>query len=334
MQTQKLWIRKFGGPQNLSLEESKQQSSLRPNEVRIDVHYSGINFADIIMRMGLYKDAPPKPFVPGYEVSGVISQVGAEVKNFRAGDRVCAGTIFGGYTSELVIPENFAIPMPQELSMEEAAALPVAFITAYAALFDMGRVRAGDKVLIDCATGGVGTLALQMLRHVGAQTVGLTSAAHKKQLIESYGAKAMTHEEFWKSREDRFDFVLNSEGGSSIKKHYNRLAPTGRIVCIGFSAGIKTGGRDYIALLKTVISMPRFNVIGMFDKNRGVYALNALKLMEDEKYLAYIVEKFRQVGPMGLRPHVGKIVPFQDAPSAHQMLEERKTTGKVLLSWR
>ncbi len=334
MEAQQIWIKKNGPSTILTLEKKSQSQSLSPNEVRISVHYSGVNFADIMMRMGLYKDAPPKPFVPGYEVSGVISEIGSNVTRFKVGDRVCAGTVFGGYTSDLIIPEHLAIALPSHLSLEEAAALPVAFITAHAALIDMGRVRTGDKVLIDCATGGLGTLMLQMLSIIGANTIGLTTSNHKKALIESFGAKAMTHEEFWNSSEERFDFILNSQGGSSVRRHYNRLAPTGRIVCIGASSMISEGKKEILKLIKTFISMPRFSLISMFDKNRGVFALNALKLMEDEIYLNKMLQHFSIVQEMNLKPHVGKIIPAKEAHLAHELLESKKVTGKVLISWQ
>jgi NADPH:quinone reductase-like Zn-dependent oxidoreductase len=333
MEANEIWIKKNGGPKSLILENKSSTTKLSSHEIRIDVHFSGVNFADIMMRLGLYKDAPPKPFVPGYEVSGVVSEVGASVTRFQVGDLVCAGTIFGGYKSQIILPEHLALPKPSHLSLEEAAALPVAFITAHAALIDMGRIRAQDKVLIDCATGGLGTLMLQMLKNLGANTIGLTTSPEKKALIESFGAKAMTHEEFWASSENRFDFILNSQGGSSVKRHYERLAPTGRVVCIGASSMISDGKRDFIKLIKTVLSMPKFHLISMFDKNRGVFALNALKLMEDEIYLKKMLQNFSLAEKMNIKPHIGKIISYKEAHLAHELIEKRKTTGKVLLSW-
>lgn len=329
-----VWIRKFGAPEKLSVENSKAASSLAPNEVRIDVHFSGINFADLIMRMGLYKDAPARPFVPGYEFSGVVLEIGTAVTNVKVGDRVYAGSVFGGYSSQMVIPSQLALPLPDSMSFEEGAAIPVAFITAHAALFDMARVRKGDKVMIDCATGGVGTLALQMLKFVGADTIGLTSSDSKKALIESYGARAMSHDEFWASKEDRFDFILNSQGGSTIRAHYNRLGPTGRVVCLGISSGIEGGTRKLGKILKTVLTMPKFNIIGMFDQNRGIYALNALRLMEDQEALTKILKQFKLVEEMKLKPHVGAVYSYKEVALAHKLISDRKATGKILLSWK
>jgi len=334
---QQIFIRKNGPASVLSFEEKnlekKPQTELKSDEALIEVHYTGINFADIVMRLGFYKDAPPKPFVPGYEYSGVVVAIGSGVKHLKIGDKVYGGTVFGGYTNQIKVPAHMTIPLPEGYSLEEGAALPVAFITANAAINEMGRVRKGDKVLIDCATGGLGTMALKMLKYLGAETIGLTSASNKKELIESLGAKAMTHDEFWNSNEDRFDFILNSQGGSTISKHYDRLGPTGRIVCIGLSEGIKGGKRDFIAIAKAAIAMPRFSIISMFDRNKGVYALNALKLMEDETYLRKNIENFKLISEWNLRPILGKTFRAKEAALAHQYIEQRKGTGKILLEW-
>src|ERR1043165_1827010 len=136
------------------------------DEVSIDVAYSGVNFADVQMRIGLYPDAPKKPFVPGYEVSGRISAVGKNVKDLAVGDKVIAGTYFGGYASTVTIPAHQAFKLPSAFDLAAGAALPVAYFTAQLAVFEMARVRKGDNVLIECATGGVGVLAMQMAKHV------------------------------------------------------------------------------------------------------------------------------------------------------------------------
>jgi len=332
-----IWIRKFGNSDSLSIEQnnSASEKKVRPEEVKVDVYFSGINFADIIMRLGFYKDAPKKPFVPGYEFSGIIKEIGSDVKNLKVGDKVYAGSLFGGYSSEVTIPSWMAIKLPDSLSLQEGAAMPIAFITSYAAIFDMGRVKKDDRVLIDCATGGVGIIMLQMLNALGATTIGLTSSEQKKELIKSYGAEAITHDEFWSNKNiNNFDFILNSQGGSSIKKHYERLAYTGRIICLGISSGIKNGKRDYIAIAKAALTMPKFNVISMFDKNRGVYALNALKLMEDQSYANKSIKQFKKIEEMKLKPYIGKVFNYKDASSAHRYIEERKAKGKILLSWK
>ncbi|CAN5860318.1 medium chain dehydrogenase/reductase family protein [soil metagenome] len=305
-----------------------------PDEVAIDVAYSGVNFADVQMRIGLYPDAPKKPFVPGYEVSGLISAVGKNVTDLRVGDRVVAGTYFGGYASSVTIPAHQAFKLPPAYDLAAGAALPVAYFTAQLAVFEMARVRKGDKVLIECATGGVGVLAMQMARHVGAEVTGLTTSAHKKQFIESHGSTAYTLEEFKADTSLRgYDFILNSSGGSAIQWQRKRLGMTGRMVCIGVSSGVKDGKRSFLRIAKTLIQMPRISILKLFNDNTGIYALNALHVLRDPAWIAKLTASMTTVELMGLAPHVGKVFPAAEVGNAHDFLSTKHATGKVLLSW-
>lgn len=328
-----IWLRKTGGPHVLKVEDAPDLTEVSERQVLIDVHYSGINFADIIMRLGMYKDAPKGPFVPGYEVSGIVKKVGKAVRTFRVGDQVVAGSLFGGYSSQICVDEDLVFKMPAHLTLAEAAGLPVNWITADAALLDMGRVRRGDRVLVDSATGGVGTIALQILKQVGAQVVGLTSSTSKLTYIAGLGAKAMTVADFNASKEGSFDLVLNSQGGRSIRDHYNRLAVTGRVVAFGMSTAVKDGKRDTWGFIKAVLTMPWFWTVSMFDKNRGVYALNALRLLEDTAYRKSLRAKWVVVETIRLKPHIDKIFKAEDVAAAHAHLQSKAARGKVVLKW-
>ena len=330
-----IWLRKTGGPEVLRVEETSGGATpLGEREVEIDVKFSGVNFADVMMRYGLYQDAPKRPYVPGYEVSGLVRAVGSKVTRFRVGERVVAGTLFGGYTSLLRVSDAIVFPLPDSFTLEEGAALPVNWVTAHAAIHDMGRVRKGDRVLVDAASGGVGSIALQLLKKAGAETVGLTSSPSKKAFIESFGATALTHEEFL-ARKDlpAFDLILNSQGGKTVRAHYDRLAPTGRIVCFGMSSGMRAGRKDLIAFIRAALAMPRFSLISMFDPCRGVYGLNALSLFKDERYRTSLAGKWAALLTDPVKPHIGKIFPAAEAGQAQLLLENRGTTGKVILRW-
>ena len=191
-----VWIEKTGSADVMKIKSGPDIDRISDDEVLIDVHFSGLNFADIMMRLGLYPDAPKKPFIPGYEISGTVKKIGAAVRGVQVGESVVAGTLFGGYSSEIKVSQDLVFKLPPQMSLAKGAALPVNWITAHAALADMGRVRKGDRVLIDAATGGVGTIALQMLRERQADVVGLTSSESKLEYIRRLGAKAMTHQEF------------------------------------------------------------------------------------------------------------------------------------------
>ncbi len=302
------------------------------NEVLIDVHFSGINFADTMMRLGLYPDAPSKPFVPGYEVSGTVTAVGRAVTQFKPGDRVMAGSYFGGYASAVRLPSWQVLPLPPGLSLEEGAALPVNFVTAYVALVSMGRIVKGDRVMIDCASGGVGTLAVQLCKNLSTTVVGLTSSSQKKAFIEALGATAYTHDEFTSDPAlAEFDLILNSQGGASIQHHLSRLAPAGRIVCIGMSSGLTDGKRSIPRLLKAVLQMRTISLLKLFDENKGVFGLNVLRLFEKPAWLG---PRLAAITQYPVKPHVDRIFPFPEAANAHRYLETRQAKGKVLLGWK
>jgi len=326
-------IEKFGPASTLHLRDAAPRPPA-DDEVAIEVAYSGINFADIQMRLGFYPDAPKKPFVPGYEVSGTVTAVGQAVHGIAPGDEVVAGTYFGGYASHITIPARQVFPLPSAIDLAAGAALPVNYFTAQLALFEMARVRAGDRVLIECATGGVGVLAIQMARHAGAEVTGLTTSAHKKSFIASLGATAYTREEFRADPTLRgYDFILNASGGGEIEWQRARLGITGRMVCVGLSSGVKDGKRNYLRMGLAALRMPRISVIKLFDANTGIYALNALHVLRDPAWIERLTSSMTNVEHMGLRPHVGKIFPATDVAAAHAFLETKQATGKVLLAW-
>ncbi len=330
---QEIEIAKFGAPEVLSLVERRNDPP-GDDDVTIAVKYSGINFADLQMRLGYYPDAPKRPFVPGYEVSGTVEAVGRNVKRFAPGDPVVAGTYFGGYASQVTLNARQVFPLPKAIDLAEGAALPVAFFTAHLALFEMARVRAGDKVLIECATGGVGTLAVQMAVHRGAEVVGLTSTPSKKSYIQGLGARAFTTEEFARDASIRgFDFILNAAGGRTIKPQIERLGLTGRMVCMGLNSGVKDGKRNLLRLAVAALATPRVSAFTLMDKNVGLFGLNALHVLRDPTWASRLTEKLADVSDMNLAPHVSKVFPAEKAADAHEFLATRKALGKVLLAW-
>ena len=328
---QALWIKKFGPPNVLQIAENKILAPAR-DEIQIKVHYSGINFAEIVMRQGLYRDAPKGHFIPGYEFSGEVTAIGESVRDFSVGDLVFGGSLFNGHQQYVTVPQDYVLKAWDGYSMEELAAMPVSFITAYAALIEMAAIKEGDHVLIDCGTGGLGVLSYHLCHLMGANVTGLTSSPSKKQFIESFGATALTHDEF-SQQKNKYDMILNSQGGKSIREHYHRLNQFGKIVCVGISAGIAPGGRNLWQVIKTIFSMPTFKIVQMFNYNRGVFALNALKIFDDQRLSKKMIQSMNLLSDNQIRPVIGHIYSYQDVAQAHADLQARSLMGKALLKW-
>ena len=333
MSYQSIQIEKYGPASSMAFHELAPKLP-NDDEVAIDVAYSGINFADIQMRLGLYPDAPKKPFVPGYEVSGKVTAVGKNVSTVKKGDQVVAGTYFGGYASHVTLPARQVFKLPAGIDLEAGAALPVNYFTAQLALFEMARVRKGDRILIEPATGGVGVLAIQMAKHVGAEVIGLTTSPHKKKFIEDLGATAYTVEEFHADPSLRgYDLVINSSGGAAIEWQRRRLGMTGRIICLGMSSMTKNGKRSYVKIASALLRTPRISVLKLFDANTGVYALNALHILQDPTWIERLTSSMADISAMELKPHIGKVFDAKEVAAAHAFLETKQATGKVLLHW-
>ena len=327
-------IDKVGPAKNLQVTETTQPSTIKDDEVTVKVHYSGINFADIQMRLGLYPGAPKKPFVPGYEVSGVVERVGRNVTKVKVGDRVIAGTFFGGYASQVTVPATQILALPDDMSLADGAAMPVNFFTAQLALFEMARVRSGDKVLIECATGGVGTLAVQMAIHAGATVVGLTTTPDKLDYIRDLGAEAMTRDAFHKDpTQTDFDFILNASGGEALRLQRERLAITGRMVCMGLNSGTKNGTRNLLRVAMAALKTPRLGVFKLMNDNAGVFGLNGLKVLENDEWVKRLASAFDDSRRMNLKPHVDRVFPAEEVADAHTYLQTKQARGKVLLAW-
>ena len=336
-----LQVTKWGGPQNLKLI-TEGSEPLTPGSVRIEVKACGVNFADIVMRTGSYPEAPRLPFTPGYEIAGTVMEVGSEVRTLNVGDRVLAGTRFGGYTSETVLPEFQVKKIPGNLSETEAAAIPVNFLTAWVALYQMARIQKGDRVLVQSAAGGVGIAALQIAREVGAHCVGLVSSESKFATIQSFGAsEAMTYKD-WDSLSDQegggFDIILDSQGGESFKRSYRRLAPTGRVVTFGVSSLVSGNKQSLLKLISLFYHTSIFTPYKLMMDNKGIFGLNMLPLFADMKpnqpslllnALDLILEKFR-TGAYSVK--IGKVFPLAQGGEAHSHLQSRENSGKVILT--
>lgn len=331
-------ISRYGGPEVLQITDSPARK-LNSMSVRVSVKAAGVNFADLMMRMGLYPEAPPRPFTPGYEISGVVTEVGQEVTSFKAGDRVFGATRFGGYASEVVVPEDQIWKTPNSLSDIDAAAIPVNFITAALALDEMARVRKGDRVLIPSAAGGVGVAAVQIAARAGAKVTGLVGSTAKFDLVRSLGAETVLTNDQWEKMSDAeaglFDIVLDATGGTALKRSYRRTAPAGRVVYYGASGMVTGNKRSIFTAVKQLAQTPIFFPLQLMKVNRGVFGLNVLQIFDPKnqavavKCMNSVLEHFEKGE---FRVVIGKTFPLSEAAAAHSYLQSRQAVGKVILT--
>jgi len=332
-----------GGPEVLQVQE-RPDPAVGPGEVRIAVRAAGINFADTMARVGLYPDAPKPPCVLGYEVAGTVESVGDGVTSLAVGDRVFAGTRFGGHAELVVVPEAQVLPMPERLSFEQGAAFPVNYGTAYAALIVMGSLRKGDRVLIHAAAGGVGISATQIARNVGAEIFGTASPA-KHEAIRAQGVDhpidyrslAFEAEGMRITGGEGVDLVIDALGPASFRKDYRLLRPGGRMVMYGLSEATRDGKRDLAATLKGLAAMPLatypwWKSLNAMSENKGVFGLNMLKWWDREGNLDRVTEPLLADLEAGrLDPVVAEAFPFERAGDAHEFIAARRNVGKVVL---
>lgn len=334
-----VWITRRGGPEVLQV---RQAADPRPGdgEVRIRVAATGVNFADVLARMGLYPDAPPLPAVVGYEVAGTVDAVGAGVKGFLEGDRVGALTRFGGYADVVCVPAGQAFALPPGLSFQKAAAIPVNYLTAWIMLVHLGCVRAGDRVLVHAVAGGVGQAAVQICRWRGAEVVGTASASKHARLRELGVAHCIDYRTQDFEAEVRrlygkagVDVALDAVGGESFKKSYRCLGPLGRMYIFGVSSFAPGRRRSVVAALRGLASMPRFSPIAMMNQNRGVHGVNLGHLWHRAEQLNQMLgEIVALVADGTFDPVVDQVYPLDRAADAHARLQDRQNFGKVLLA--
>lgn len=332
-----------GGPEVLQVQE-RPDPPVRPGEVRIAVRAAGVNFAETMARVGLYPDAPKPPCVLGYEMAGEIESVGAGVEEHSPGDRVMAGTRFGGQAELVTVPAEQVLAMPASLSFEEAAAFPVNYGTAYAALVIMGGLKAGERVLIQAAGGGVGIAATQIANGIGAQIFG-TASPGKHDAIRAQGVEHAIdyrNQDFAQEVEritggEGVDLVIDPTGPTNFRKDYRLLRPGGRLVMYGLSEASTGTGRSIPKALSSLVRMPAATMpwwksLQMMNENKGVFGLNMLAWWDQEGSLERLTEPLIEKLAAGeLKPVVAEAFPFERAGDAHRFIGERRNIGKVVL---
>ena len=333
-----IWITRYGGPEVLEIRE-KELPAPGNGELTVAVKASGVNFADLMARRGLYPDAPKPPCVVGYEIAGVVEVVGAGVNPSWIGKEVFAFTKFGGYSERVNLALNQVFEKPSPLSLEETAALPVNYLTAYQLVVAIGGLKKGETVLIHNAGGGVGLAALQLARHIGARTIG-TASFSKHAFLKGQGLEEAVdyRKEDWEKEVMKrtggkgVELIIDPIGGTNWLKDYRLLRSTGRMGVFGISSATESRFGRVPALLKLLTQVPALNPISLMNQNRGVFGVNLGHLWnEAEKVHGWVLDLLTGVREGWIKPHVDKTFLFSEAAQAHRYIEERRNMGKVLL---
>lgn len=332
-------LERHGGPEVLRVREVDEPSP-GEGEVRVRIEAIGVNFAEVLSRKGLYGWAPPLPYTPGMEAVGIIDAVGRGVDARRIGKRVVVGAKHGTYAEAVAVAERQALPAIESFSIEENAAFPVNYLTAWIALMEMARLRPSDRVLVSAAAGGVGTAAVQIASRFGCSVVGMAGSDEKLPVIRELGAEAAVNyrrpdfpDRLRHTAGSRgFDVVLEVVGGDVYRAVWPVLAPLGRVVVAGF-ASLSLQRWNPLSWLRTWRDLPRADIRSLAPGSHGLLATHIGYLLDDPPLLARVWEEMQGfVEEHGIRPVVGTTLRFDEMAEAHRLMESRRSVGKIVVT--
>ena len=334
---QSVFLTKHGIPEVLKIVSN---SIPRPKEyeVQVKIKYAGINFADIMSRMGLYPTRLKLPYVLGMEIAGVVSHVGKNISEDMVGKAVVGICKSGGYSDNVNILASQLFTINPKF-LDVAAAIPVNYLTAYFMIIHQGNLRKNETILIHGIGGGVGVAAMQIAKKIGSIIIG-TASANKHNQLRKMGVEHLIdyrNENFKDrvleiTRNRGADLILDSLGGKALGDSYSCLSEFGRVAVYGFSKAAKGLKRNYLKILPEYLGMPKFSPSNMMMTNKGAFGFH-LGLIKDRKDLVkeYGDILFKWLDDGIIDPVVDKIFPLEKASEAHRYIAERKNFGKVLL---
>lgn len=311
-------------------------------EVLVRTRAAGVNFADIMQRLGFYASAPKPPYVPGFEVAGEVEQIGDGVAGIEPGARVVALVTRGGYADQVVTPAEQVFVLPDAISFEQAAALPVNWLTAWFCLFTMGNLRSDEVVLVHGGAGGVGSAAIQLARGHGATVVSTAGSPRKLAFLRDEGVDLAVdyRSDGWDEQirqtfgERGVDLILDPVGGKTMQRGYALLAPLGRLVCYGLSSAVAGPGKSWLQALRAWWATPRFSPLEMTTDNTAVWGFHLAHLQGKEHRVQEAMQGvLERVAAGTVRPVIDSRFPLtaEGVCRAHHHMHERANIGKILL---
>jgi NADPH:quinone reductase-like Zn-dependent oxidoreductase len=333
-------VTRFGPPEVLQIQE-RQTPVPREDEVLVKVKAIGLNFADVMSRIGVYPAVPEPPFVPGIEFSGVVTGIGKEVHNVKKGERVWGFSKQGAYAEFVCVPSTMVQSLPKVLDCQHAVAIGVTYLTAYHALVTLANVRRKERVLIHAAAGGVGIAAIQIAKHLGAEIFATVGSPEKMAVARAQGAHVVinySQEDFAEvirkqTDGEGVDVILDSVSGKVMKQGWKLLAPMGRYVLFGFAAVTGDHGVNKFKAAREVLAVPVIFPSTLASKNVGLFGFNLYFLAHKTVYFHAAWSKIMQWHAKGvIKPVIGKVYSFDQIAEAQAFLQTRKSVGKVVIA--
>lgn len=341
MKSEAIFLIKKGAAEQAFERRIFELPKLKPNELLIESEAFGLNYADVMARNGLYREAPPMPCVVGYEVVGKVVEVGTAVDASLIGKRVLAFCRFGGYGKHVVTKEYGIVPIEDQPS-EIVLALCTQAVTAYYMSDILSPVQKGDKVLIHAAAGGVGTMLIQLAKRRGAYVIAKIGTASKTQLVKDLGADFVVNYNecdyqkaiFSHLKGDRIDVSYNPVSGSTFKKDLALIGSSGRLFIFGASELI---AKKYglFSTLNFIFKMGLILPIGLMMRSKNILGVNMLKIADNRPMIVHdclvaVVDLFNKEQ---LKPQIGAVFHVSKIAEAHSLLENGKSTGKITVFW-
>ena len=314
-----------GGPESLKLMEMPSRP-LGRGQVRVAVKAAGVNFPDTLIIADKYQFKPPRPFAPGHEVAGAVTEVAGDVKEYKVGDRVIAAIGHGGYATEVVADQGQLLPMPSNMSYEDGAAFTMTYGTSYYALKQRSSYQPGETLLVTGASGGVGLTAVELGALLGLKVIAAVGSDEKMEICRKYGATMFVNYSKEKMRDkvkeltggNGADIIYDAVGGDAFDESVRCINWYGRLLVVGFAAGRIPQLPANLALLKSC------DVRGIF--------YGAWRAREPKEARRNFDDMLWWYAQGKLKPHVSMRFPLEKSAEAMNALLSRKATGKVVLT--
>lgn len=336
-----IFLTKYGNSDKAFEMRDAPEPVLEAGQIKIKVSHSGLNFADVVARRGLYPEAPKNPAVLGYDVTGVIVELDKAVKGFKIGDRVTALSRFGGYAEFVTTMQEGVAKLPDDIDSDIATALATQACTAYYC-FESANLFPGDKVLIQAAAGGVGSVLVQLCKSINCE-VYATASAGKHDYLRTIGADHCIDYnsiDFYKYIKDNtngkgIDAVFDSIGGKAFSKGWKALRPTGKMINFGAAAQISGNKTNKLKALPVVLGFGVYSPIALLMTSKSMIGVNMLKVADEKpQVFKHCLEQVIKLTNDGvIKPALSKVFDVSQVAEAHDYLESRKSIGKVVLKW-